>query len=327
MDPGEEHTNMRAMILLLVACAAQGSAGIEANERLAESASRRGDWAAAADLWHRVYLADRFENPRACLETARALSELGDPDSAEALLRDGIRRSPENSALHELHGVVLEETGYRRAAEAAYSKALELQPSLIHALAGLGRVRLQLGLETSAIPPLQRLVDLDPTPEALHLLTKAALAANDYVVAYDTYLHMFDMVEGTLEELLDAAKLGLKPSLRSARRASPLICEAWLARVLEADPQCTRAHILLGAYRQLAGDDEAAVRHLTRACETDPASTEAFLDLAELYMRLAEVEIARTFLDHASEIVEDEAARTRLSTLLSRADELGARSD
>lgn len=321
---------MRALTLLLAtltACAVPQSAGIQANERLAAAASRRGDWAVAADLWHRVYLADELDNPRACLETSRALSELGDPNSAEALLRSGLERFPDDSALHELHGTVLEKTGYRRAAEAAYARALELQPGLLHALGGLGRVRLQLGLETSAIPPLQRLVELDPTPEALRLLAQAARAASDHVVAYDTFLHLFDDTSGTTEELMEAAPLGLVPSLRSIRRASPLICEAWLARVLDIDPQCTQAHILLGAYRELAGDDEAAVRHLTRACETDPASVEAFLDLAEIHLRLGGLETAQALLKHTGEIAEGRALRARLSTLLSRAEELGAGGD
>lgn len=315
---------MRATILILAtltACATPRSAGVEVNERLAEAASRRGDWAVAADLWHRVYLAERFGNPRACLETSRALAELGDPNSAEALLRDGLRRFPEDSALSEFHGVVLEETGYRRAAEGAYARALELQPDLVLALEGLGRVRLQLGLETSAIPPLRRLVELDATPEALRMLVQAARGGGEHVLAYDTILHLFDETGGTTEELMDAATIGLEPELRSFRRASPLVCEAWLTRVLEADPQRTRAHILSGTYRELAGDDEAAVRHLRRACETDPGCVEAFLDLAEVHLRLAEVEAARDLLGHAAEIAEDPDSRARLSTLLSRADE------
>lgn len=321
---------MRATILLLVAlaaCSTPRNKGAEANERLAEAASRRGDWEVAADLWHRVYLTDDLENPRACLETSRAIFELGDPHSAEALLRDGLQRFPDHSAMHEFHGVVLEETGYRRAAEAAYARALELQPGLIQALLGLGRVRLQLGLEISAIPPLQRLVELDPTPEVLRLLALAARAAGEYVVAYDTYLHLFDVGEGTIDELLVASTLGLETSLRTVRRASPLVCEAWLLRVLETDPQRTRAHLLLGTYRGLAGDDEAAINHLTRACETDPACVEAFLDLAEAHLRLTQVETARVLLGHAAEIVEDPSSMTRLSTLLSRADELEAGDD
>jgi len=315
---------MRALILILAtltACAAPQDAGVEANERLAEAASRRGDWAVAADLWHRVYLADGLDNSRACLETSRALAELGDPDSAEALLRDGLRRFPESAALNELHGHVLEQTGWRRAAEAAYVKALELQPGLVFSLAGLGRVRLQLGLETAAISPLRRLVELDPTPESLRLLTEAARRAGDHVVAYDAYLHLFDVTEGTLEELIDAGSLGLKPNLRELRRASAPVCEAWLARALEVDPQCTRAHILLGTYRSLAGDEDGAVQHLTRARETDPASVEAILDLAELQLRRAELEAARELLDQAGELAEDEGSRARLQILLSRAEE------
>ena len=231
---------MRAPILFLAAlgaCATPRDAGVEANERLAEAASRRGDWTVAADLWHRVYLADELKNPRACLETSRALAELGDPDSAEALLRDGLKRFPLNAALHELHGHVLEETGWRRAAEASYVKALELQPGLVFSLMGLGRVRLHLGLEIAAIPPLQRLVELDPTPESLRLLTQAAQKASEHVIAYDAYLHLFDVTKGTLEELIEAGGLGLSPDLHELRRASAPVCEAWLTRVLEIDPQ------------------------------------------------------------------------------------------
>ena len=232
-----------------------------------------------------------------------------------------------NAALYELHGRVLEETGWRRAAEAAYVKALELQPGLVFSLAGLGRVRLQLGLETAAISPLQRLVELDPTPEYLLLLTQAARSAGDAVVAYDAYLHLFDLTRGTLGELMDAGSLGLLPGLRDVRRASAPVCEAWITRALEIDPQCTQALILLATYRTLAGDEEAAAEHLTRARETDPACLEAILDLAELQLRRAEFEAARGLLDRASELAEDEDSRARLSILLSRVEELKEQGD
>ena len=316
---------MRAATLVLVAlaaCATPRDVGIQTNERLAEAASRRGDWSLAADLWHRVYLADQLNNPRACLETSRALAELGDPASAEALLRDGIKRFPLDPALHELHGYVLEQTGWRRAAEAAYAAALELQPGLALSLKGLGRVRLQLGLENAAIPPLRRLVELDPTPESLRLLVEAARKAEDPVVAYEAYLHLFDEIRGETAELIDAGSLALSQALRDTRRASSAVCEAWLARALEIDPQLTRAHALLGRYRMLAGDDQAAILHLTRACETDPANVAALLDLAELRLKGAELEAARRLLDRADGLAGETAARARLNALFVRAEEL-----
>jgi len=316
-----------SILALLAACATPRSAGVEANERLAEAATQRGDWLVAVDLWHRVYLADQLENSRACLETSRALFRLGDLESAEALLRDGARRFPDDSAVHELRGVVLEESGYRRAAEAAYARAVDLQPGLVRALEGLGRVRLHLGLESSAIPPLRRLVELKPEPEALRLLARAALAAREHVIAYDTFLHLFDDTEGTLEDLMDAAVLGLEPALGSARRASPLVCEAWLVRALELDPQQTHAHILLGAYRELAGDDVAAMSHLTRALETDPASVEALLELAEIQIKFLLVEEAEALLEQASQLAEDDSSRARVATLLLRTEGLRPKGD
>jgi tetratricopeptide (TPR) repeat protein len=326
MSPCRENMNKRAptlLLLLAAACSTPLGAGVEANTRLAEAASRQGDWAAAADLWHRVYMAGEFQSPRACLGTSRALWELGDPDSAEALLRDGLRRFPEDAALYELHGVVLEETGYRRAAEGAYARAVELQSGLIVSLEGLGRVRLQLGLESAAIAPLRRLVELEAEPEALRMLARAARGAGELVLAYDTLLHLFDDTGGTVEELMLAGTLGLESGLHRVRRASPIVCEAWLGRVLEVDPQRTDAHVLLGTYRMRAGDDAGAALHLRRACETDPACAVAFLDLAEVHLRLGETESARALLEHADAIVDGDAARTRLSTLRSRVEEQG----
>jgi len=221
----------------------------------------------------------------------------------------------------EYHGVTLEATGYRRSAEAAYASALELQPDLTVALVGLGRVRLALGLPDSAVHPLKRLGELEPSPEALRLLSQAARATRDFVLAYDTYLHLFDIKEGRVSELVGAATIGLESSLRAERRAAPLVCEAWLKRALEVDPQRTRAHILLGAYRELAGDDEAAVSHLSRACETDPACAEAYLDLAEIHIRMSEKETARSFLNHARKLVDSDNNRERYKLLNARAEE------
>lgn len=309
------------IIISLAACAAPRDRGVELNERLAEAASKRGDWAEAAELWHRVYLSERFDDERACLETSRALYELGDLESAEAMAADGRRRFPESFALMEYHGVTLEATGYRRAAESAYASALESQPSLVVALLGLGRVRLLLGLPDSAVRPLRQLVEIDPNPEALRLLAQGARATKNFVLAYDTYLHLFDLKRGELNELINAATIGLESSLRAERRAAPLVCEAWLKRALEVDPQRTRAHILLGAYRELAGDDEAAVAHLSRACETDPACAEAYLDLAEIHIRLSERETARSFLNHARKLVDTDNTRERYELLEARAKE------
>lgn len=308
-------------IITLAGCAAPKDRGLEANERLAEAASRRGDWAVAAELWHRVYLTENFEDERACLETARALYELGDPESAESMVADGLRRFPVSFALMEYHGTTLEATGYRRAAESAYAGALELQPGLVVALLGLGRVRLSLGLPDSAVRPLKRLVEIDPSPEALRFLSQVARSTRDFVLAYDTYLHLFDIEEGSLDELISAASIGLESSLRAERRAAPLVCEAWLKRALEVDPQRTRAHILLGAYRELAGDDEAAVSHLSRACETDPACAEAYLDLAEIHIRMSERETARSFLNHARKLVDTDNTRERYELLEARVEE------
>ena len=303
------------VILAFAACVAPKDGELEASERRAEAASRRGDWAVAAELWYRVYLSEGFEDERACLETARALYELGDFKSAESMAADGSRRFPESAALMEHHGVTLEATGYRRAAESAYASALELQPDLAVALMGLGRVRLALGLSGSAVRPLRRLVELDPSPEALRLLSQGARSARDLVLVYDTCLHLFDIEEGGVEELINAGTIGLESSLRAERRAAPIVCEAWLERALEVDPQRTRAHILLGAYRRLAGDDGAAASHLNRACETDPACAEAFLDFAERHIRMSERETARTLLDYARKLVDTDSTKERYELL------------
>ena len=309
------------ILFALTACVTPEDKGLVANRRLAEAASKRGDWPVAAELWHRVYFSEGFKDPRACLETARALHLLGDPESAEALLASGLQRFPESFALMEYHGVTLEATGYRRAAESAYANALALQSDLVLSLIGLGRVRLALGLPGSAVQPLRRLVELDPSSEALRFLSEAARATKNFVLAYDSYLHLFDVGSGIVSELVNAASVGLESSLRAERRAAPLVCEAWLKRALEVDPQRTRAHMLLGAYRELAGDDEAAVSHLSRACETDPACAEAYLDIAELHIRMSERETARSFLNHARKLVDTKSTRARFEALEASAEE------
>ena len=137
-------------------------------------ASREEDWGSAAQYWNEVFLQADGKNMRACLETARALKHLGDPESASNMLQLGLREDPDNPDLLEMKGDSLVELGFRRSAEACYERCLANDPDRIRVLCSLGCLRLSLDREEAALIPLQKAVDLGcDDPEILAELARA----------------------------------------------------------------------------------------------------------------------------------------------------------
>lgn len=289
----------------------------EPDAKAAAAATQRGDWRAAAERWWAVWLASPEGDARACAEAAHALIELGDAESADNLLDQGLALFPKDANLFEWKSRSLEKLGFRRAAEEYQQRALELEPSRASALLGLGRLRVDLGLETSAVGPLRQFVTQTGGDMASYsLLARALRGSGDASGSYQAWRRAFELGQPKVEELLSASSLALDPDVRGAHPEAPATSRGWLERALTLDPMCTRAHFQLGLLSHELGAYEQATEHYRRAVETDPGCLMAITNLAILHSGAGDEVGTRNMVGRALELEKDADRRRALQRLL-----------
>lgn len=283
----------------------------------ARAATARGDWQTAACSWFAIFEAGGDDSSRACVETARALCELGDPRSAKGVLDQGLARDSRDPDLLEMHGDVLCELDFRRAAEESYLEALEVDPDRASTLLALARLRVELGMENAALVPLQRRIELGADDAATYeLLSRAHAALGDGLAAFGACERAITLEGVTSERALIAADLCERdPKLRSDARAMELV-SGWLERVAELDPQDTLARHHLAFTSEQRGDETAAIEHYRRAIETDPLFVPALSRLAKLHARRGEREQAAEMARRALELEKHPERRAELQRLI-----------
>lgn len=308
------------VVVALVGCRTSRARPVRPGEpdaKAAAAATQRGDWRAAAERWWAVWLASPEGDAKACAEASRALLELGDAESAGNLLDDGLAKFPNDATLAELKSRSLEKLGFRRAAEEYIERALEIEPERSSALLALGRIRVDLGLETSAVQPLRKFVgQTGGDASSYALLARALRGSGDQSGSYQAWKHTFEIGKPTVEQLLSAASLALDPDVRSAHPDAPAVSRGWLERALDMDPMCTRAHFQLGLLSHELGAYESAIAHYRRAVETDPSCLMAITNLAILYAGASDEAGTRQMVERALALEKDEDRRRALQRLL-----------
>lgn len=288
-----------------------------ANPRsVAEVATRDKNWSVAAARWHEVYLAEGDKTSEPCVQTARALLMLKDPTSAVHMASMGLERFPNDVELLEIKGEALLQRGFRRAAEECYVSLIALDPKRVSSLLALARLRIELRREAQAIPLLKDAVQLTGgDAESYALLARALSATGDACGAFDAYEKLFLTRDGTVEELVAASSLSLEGTLCRVQPDARLICERWLQRAIEIDPQCTRAHFGLGVLYEELGRTKDAIASYRRAVATDPSCLMALTNLAVLYSSLGDTENTLEMVTRALKLETDGARRKALTRL------------
>ena len=299
----------------------------------AEHATQTGDWEAAADRWYTIFLDGGCSEVLPCVETARALIELGDPEGASAVVKLGLTHHPDNHELLEMEAEALVASGFRRSAERSYERALAGRPDSRSCLLGLARQRMALGKESLAVRPLERRLALGEADyETLGLLARARAASGDAAGAFEAWRQAFDLepaLDRRLEphevtDRLEAATLFLDPDVREAQPNAAEACGRWLKRVLERDPQCTVAHFQLAVLYEGCGEHELAVSSYRRAVETDPACLMALTNLALLYAERGDEPKTRAMVERALALEADPRRREALQRLVEECAERAA---
>lgn len=303
---------------LLPACQAHPPTPRAADPRaVAEAATREGDWRVAATRWHELYLSEGQNAAEPCIQSARALLQLGEATSAINMVQMGLEHHPDHPDLLELRAEALVALGFRRAAEECYEHLLALEPKRVSALIALARLRIGLGRESAAVSCLKQAIELTGgDAQAFALLAQSLKASGDPCGAFDAYTKTFVIRDATFDELLAAAALCMEQPVDRAHPDVKELGVRWLEKAIEHDPQSTQAHFQLAVLHEELGHSDQAIVHYRRAIETDPSCLMALTNLAILYASLQDQEHATEIVNLALKLERDNNRRRALSRLL-----------
>jgi len=311
-----------AFVCALAACGCQAvnegpSRAASSDPIAATEATERGDWKDAADRWFAVYLADTGKSAHPIVQSAHALLMLKDLENANSMVDLGMKEHPDDPELLEMKGLVLVSMSFRRPAEKYFQRAIEIDPKRPVSLLALGRARIELGLESAAIAPLQEVLRLQGGSfETYSLLARALKGSGDPSGSYVAWKKAFEFGGSSIEDMLTASALSLDPDVRRQQPDAAAVCRGWLEKAIAMDPQCTTAHFQLGVLSEETGAYDAAIEHYRRAVETDPSCLIALRNLAVLYSGRSDEAKTREMVQRALQLEQDADRRRALLKLL-----------
>lgn len=154
------------------------------------------------------------------------LADSDQEDEALAKIEEALKASPELADIHGLHGMLLERMGESEAAEAAFARALELDPNEILSLEAMAEKERAEGRLERAVAIYDRLAGLQPEDLSALRLAAKALAELGRESDAETYLRRIlerDPYEGRAALALAQLELSrerVAPALALARRAA-----------------------------------------------------------------------------------------------------------
>ena len=196
---------------------------------------------------------------------ARALAESDAVHEAASVMETAVQAHPEDAWAHYWHGAMTEAAGQLRGAQAAYQRAVSIQPKMVEAQLGLAGVLQRTGQAAQARQRLETLVTLDSVhvPQAWFNLGVLRAEAGDVRGARDAWRTASRLNPDLVEAHVQLGRLYFKVELYD--RAQQHFRDA-----LAADPQSTAAHGSLGLLYLQTGRPAQARRHLQRVLALDP---------------------------------------------------------
>lgn len=288
-----------------LASVALGRSYLAANLRAEadEAFTQAINWA-PAEAEVRISVANAFLADGQRDDTARAVD----------VLRRAIELAPDLPRAHSTLGRALERRGESEAAEAAYERALRLEPSYVFVMRRLLRLALDRGIFARARMYADRLIDAAPD-DAEHYFLAGLVAAHsgkrdsardfygaaiaraggDYPEAY-LNLGLNEKNGGDLEAAVAAyAKaIELRPGyvaalnslgVAQAARGNAGAAESAYRRAIETDPRYSAAWLNLGRLLREQERFDEAVLAIKKALDSSPGYEDAWLSLGVTYAR------------------------------------------
>ncbi len=262
--------------------------------------------------------AEAFENATTVevLAAARVELEADGEEAALEVLAEGLQSDPSSPELLSFRGELLADSGFRRAAERDYQRAVKAAPERAELWRALGEVQLQLELPAAANEALRRCNSLEPDdPQTLVLLARASRQCGQLERAAHLYGKALADPRATACMLVEGASLYGEERMR--RHYPEQVEEAfrWVSRALALEPKHPRAHFVRGLLLEGEGKFENALACYRRSIEIDPYCLGAYTNLALLCAESGEETLAQEMALKAIALEENPHRRRALREL------------
>lgn len=270
----------------------------------------QGRHADAARALNRTSKGDRSNNT-VLIRQALLRRAAGCQGEAVAMLRDGLRCTPECAELHFQLGTLLTSMGAYEEAELRFTQAVNIDRNHTAAFVSLAMCCGVRGAPGEALSHLERAQQENPHDARIgSLLAQAARAHQQAGRSPNLRVRMPD-------EELESDVRGIE-ELSRVIEAEPDFVDAFLCiperevdrgvfamllqtirSALERQPEHAELHYHCGRVLERLGRDEDAILANERAVTIDPRFTRALIELGKLYQRTARTEDATTRLEQA----------------------------
>ena len=252
---------------------------------------------------------------------ARLLAGRGEPEQAQQVLQQLLARQPQVHEAWHLGGeILLHHQNDERSAEAAFRKALAIEPTYLPAHLALVSLRLQErdfgGARTQA---KQLRAALPRHPQVQLVDAQILFQAGDAAAAREAIQHLLKGVPNHLGILLLAGAI-------EAQAGSLVLAQTYLARAVQSDPESVLARRNLAHVYLRQGQATRALDSLGPLLMSKANVAEAHALAAEAHLQLGDTRSAEASLLRAAKLAPDNLrVRTALAlSNLARGDEIAA---
>ncbi len=240
--------------------------------------------------------ADRTNVPTAppTFNQASRLAARGHLDPAMALLEILAQKQPEPAGVERLRGEILYQKQMLPEAQAAFSKALQQDPTDREAMEMSGVTLYRLARPEEAIPLLERAnqtvssTNIDPE----YVLGLCYMDVKRYDDARHAFAAQFGFAPDSPAAYVATARLLLRREFTSE-------ATTFVQKALALDPKLPLAHQLLGEIALARADLPTAIRELQAEEKLNPLDGNLYEHLGDAYVRNAQYELARKVLNRA----------------------------
>ncbi|MEZ5277443.1 MAG: tetratricopeptide repeat protein [Opitutaceae bacterium] len=232
---------------------------------------------------------------------AQAYRELGEPEKAIQVVRDGILRIGGSCELYDALGIALGETGAFEEAAAAFAAALAVKPGDANANYNRANALLNLGRQEEALFHLRQSLTLQPTfPKSLFMLARYEMDAGDLEKAgeYLRPLYVSHPEQDGVRQLMVAWLI--RSGKEADKKGDKRVAESLYREGLTIDPDSTTLNIDLGVLLLINDRVPEALPLLENYHRLQPDDPQGALFLGQAYARSGKLADARTVLERGA---------------------------